>query len=197
MRIKDINSFHIYSCVAESAAREVVGSMKGLITKLFGKKKEPGPAVAEALAGLTEEYMVFSSMIYNNSEIGHVVFSRRQGLFVINAIKDKGEISYNGTHLLINRKPKSDPIKKALKDTFWLKATIKERTGLDVHITPLVVSENAWVKVEGPIIGVNVLESDRLVETITQAPGRKVLEDGVVMILRELHGTHTISYRGN
>ncbi len=168
--------------------------MKGLIKKIFGGKKEAGPAVAELLGGLSEEYTVFNSMIYDNSEIGYVVFSRRQGLFVINTRKDKGEITYNGSHLLINKKPKSDPIKKALKDTFWLRATIKERTGIDVPITPLVIFENARVKVGGPIIGVNALESSNLIDAITQAPERKALEDGVVMLLRELHGAYTINY---
>ncbi|HEX8947450.1 MAG TPA: hypothetical protein VF790_00735 [Dissulfurispiraceae bacterium] len=168
----------------------------GFIKKVFSGKKEAGPAVAKLLGGLPEEYTVFNGILYNHSEIHHIVFSKAQGLFVVNPAHEKGEVTYKGAHLLINRKPKSDVVKKTLKDTFWLKSTIREQLGMNVHITPLVAFENARVKITQPIIGVTVLESRGLVEAILNAPQRNVLEDGVVMVLRELQGIHTINYRG-
>ncbi len=169
--------------------------VKKFIKKIFTGSKEAGPLVAGLLGQLPEDYMVFSGILYNHSEIDHVVFNRQHGLFIINIAAGKGEVTYDGAQLLINRKPRSEVIKKTLKDTFWLKSTIRERMGLDVLVTPIVVFENAKVKVSGPIIGVTVVESGRLMDTVAQTPEKSHLEDGVVMVLRELHGIHTINYR--
>lgn len=170
--------------------------VKRFVKKLFSRKKQEGPALSEVLNELSAEYIVFSGIIHNNSEIGYVVFSRRQGLFIVNPGKDRGEVSYSGSHLIINKKPKSDAIKKALKDAFWLRATIREQIGIDVHITPIVAFENAKVKIDAPIIGVAVVESSAVLDIIIKAPEKMLLEDGVVMVLREKQGVHTMNYRG-
>lgn len=172
-----------------------MNGIKNIFRKVFGRKKDTGPPVAQLLSELSEEHIVFSGMLHNHSEIDHVVFNRKHGLFVINTFKDKGEVSYNGNHLFINKKQRSEAITKTLKDTFWLKASIRDMIGMDVHITSVVVFENAKVKISEPIIGVMILESKDLPDVIIKALERKALEDGVVMALRELHGTHTINYR--
>ena len=169
--------------------------IKDIIDKLLGRKKGPLITIPELLSGLPEGYEFFSSILYDRNEIDHVVFSRRQGLFLINSAQDKGTVSYNGTHMLINRKTRSDIIKKSLKDAFWLKSIIREQIGVDVFITPVVVFEKAKVKVTQLIIGVNVAEISGLTDIILNAPERNVLEDGVLMVLRELHGIQTIKYR--
>ncbi|MEW6117491.1 MAG: NERD domain-containing protein [Nitrospirota bacterium] len=172
-----------------------MSNVKEFIRKVFGRKREPGITVAQALAGLPEAYMVFNAVLYDHSGIDHIVFSRKQGLFLINAPAERGTVTCSGKHLLINDKERSDIIKKALKDTFWLKSTIRERIGLDVPITPVVAYENASVAVRQPLIGVTVLEAKDVLDALLHAPEKSILEDGVVMVLRELHGTHTISYR--
>lgn len=172
-----------------------MGNFKEVIRKVFRRKREPGITVSQALAGLPEDYMVFNAVLYDHNGIDHVVFTRRQGLFLINTPSEKGKATCNGKHLLLNNRERSEIIKKALKDTFWLKSTIRERIGLDVPITPVVAFENALVTVNQPIIGVTVLEAKGVFDAIMQAPEKSILEDGVVMVLRELHGTHTISYR--
>ena len=169
--------------------------IKDIIDRLLGRKKGPIVTVPELLSGLPEGYEFFSSILYDRNEIDHVVFSGKQGLFLINSAKEKGTVSYNGTHMLINRKTRSDIIKNGLKDAFWLKSIIREQIGVDVFITPVVVFEKAKVKVTQPIIGVVVVETGGLVDTILNAPERNVLEDGVLMVLRELHGIQTIKYR--
>ena len=169
--------------------------IKDIIDKLLGRNKGPAVTVPELLSGLQEGYEFFSSILYDKNEIDHVVFSRKQGLFLINSAHEKGTVSYNGTHMLINRKTRSDIIKNGLKDAFWLKSIIREQIGVDVFITPVVVFEKAKVKVTQPIIGVVVVETSGLVDTILNAPERNVLEDGVLMVLRELHGIQTIKYR--
>lgn len=166
-----------------------------LIRKVFAGKKEAGIIVEQVLGSMPEDYIVFSTILYDNNEINHVVFSKRQGLFLINVVADKGTVSYNGSLLHINNKPRSDSIKKTLKDTFWLKSTIRERIGLDVPITPIVVFEHARVNFSELVVGVAVKGSADLLSTILDAPEKKVLEDGVLIVLRELHGMHTISYR--
>lgn len=169
--------------------------IKSVIDRLLGRKRGPVVTVPELLSGLPEEYEFFSSILYDRNEIDHVVFSRKQGLFLINSALEKGTVSYNGTHMLINRKTRSDIIKNSLKDAFWLKSIIREQIGVDVFITPVVVFEKAKVKVTQPIIGVNVVEISGLTDIILKAPERNVLEDGVLMVLRELHGIQTIKYR--
>ena len=128
--------------------------IKDIIDKLLGRKKGPLITIPELLSGLPEGYEFFSSILYDRNEIDHVVFSRRQGLFLI-----------------------------------------REQIGVDVFITPVVVFEKAKVKVTQPIIGVNVAEISGLTDIILNAPERNVLEDGVLMVLRELHGIQTIKYR--
>lgn len=173
-----------------------MNTVKEFFSKIFGRKKDNLVTVSQALAGLPEEYTVFSSVLYGNSEISHVVFSRGQGVFLINSFAGKGEITFNGSTLVINRKPKSEAIQKSLKDTFWLKSTIREEIGIDAHIIPLAVYENAKVRLGEPVIGVRVIESAGLSETILNTPERKPLEDGILMVLRELHGTLTLKSRG-
>jgi hypothetical protein len=172
-----------------------MGTVRELIGKVFRRKKEPDKTVLQVLGDLPEEYSVFSSILYDNSDIDHVVFSRRQGLFLVNVANDKGTVTYDGTHLIINKKPRSDSIKKALKNIFWLKSILRERIGLNVPITPIVVFRQAKANVNQPVVGVMVMESGYLLDAICSAPEKKTLEDGVLIVLRELHGTHTISYR--
>ncbi|MEW5746472.1 MAG: hypothetical protein AB1805_13660 [Nitrospirota bacterium] len=170
----------------------------GLVKKVldvFGKSREPRETASHQLSRLPGDYLLFSTVLYNDSEVSHIVFSRSQGLFLINVSSERGTATYDGAHLCINRKPRSESIKKTLKDTFWLKSTLRERIGLDTPITPVVVFEQAEVAVDKPILGVKVIESSMLFDTIMAAPERGVLEDGVVLVLRELHSNHTMTYR--
>jgi hypothetical protein len=166
------------------------------IKKIFRGRRDKVATVQETLTCLPAEYLVFNGILYNDSEIHHVVFSRNKGLFVINTASGKGEVTYNGSRLLVKGKPRSEVVKKILQDIFWLKSTIREQIGVDVYITPIVVFENAKVSVNGPIIGVRVMEPVSLVDAVAHAPERNALEDGVVMVLRELHGVQVIRYRG-
>lgn len=166
-----------------------------LIKRIFSGKKHPGEPVRQILDRLPEDFTVFDGMLYNHSEIDHVIFNSGKGLFIVNSIPDKGEIAYNGSQLMINRKPRTEPIKRALRDTFWLKTAIREHIGVDVHVTPFVVSRFAKVKIDSPILGVSVIESSALLDAVTGAPGRTVLQNGVLMVLRELHGVNTVNNR--
>ena len=166
-----------------------------IIRKIFGPKRPPGETIPGILGGLPEDFVIFDNMLYNNSEIDHVIFNSGKGLFIINAIPDKGEVTYNGSQLLINRRPRSEPIKKALRDTFWVKAAIREHIGIDVHVTSLVVSRFARVRLDGPILGVSVIEGGALFAAVSGAPERNGLPNGVLMVLRELHGVNTLDNR--
>lgn len=166
-----------------------------LIRNIFGPKKPPGEPIPQILGRLPEDFVVFDNMLYNNSEIDHVIFNSGKGLFIINSIPDKGEVTYNGSQLLINRRPRSEPIKKALRDTFWVKSAIREHIGLDVHVTSLVVSRFARVRLNAPILGVSVIEGDALFDALSGALQRTGLPNGVLMVLRELHGVNTLNNR--
>ena len=148
------------------------------------------------LGELPEEYIIFSGIVYDNSEIAHVVFSRKQGLFIINNAAGKGEVTDKGSLLHINNKPHSEVIHKSLRDAFWLRSTIRQQIGVDAPINSLAVFENASVKIERPILGVTAVESRNLIDAITRSPEKTFLEDGVVMVLRELQGVRTINRRG-
>lgn len=169
-----------------------------LVRKLidsFGKTRVSQETALQQLGGLPGDYLLFSTVLYNDNEIGHLVFNRKQGLFLINVAADRGDVTYDGAYLCINATPRSDHIKKTLKDTFWLKTTIREQIGVDAPITPIVVFEQARVAVDKPILGVRVIESGRLFETLTGAPEKEPLADGVLFLLRELHINHTMTYR--
>src|SRR5208337_1666352 len=152
-------------------------NIRELFKKVFTRKKEVGPTVQQVLGELPEDYVVFSTILYNNSEIDHVVFSKSQGLFLINTAADKGTVSYDGEYLHVNNKRRSDAIKKTLKDTFWLKTTVRERIGLDVPITPVVAFERARVNFSELVVGVMVRESRDLLRAVLDAPEKKTLEE--------------------
>lgn len=169
--------------------------ISGLLHKLFGGGRQPGEPVADILTRLPEDYQVFNGLLYDANEIEYVLFHNRKGLFIITLRKDRSEVTSKGSRLHINRKPVNDPIKKALSHAFWLKSAIREKIGIDVPVTSMVVFENARVRDVAPILGVRVIASDGLLAAIDEIPAQAVLPDGVVMALRDLHGVNTINNR--
>lgn len=159
-----------------------------LIRKVFGGGGGIRPSARDVLTGLPEEYLVINGILYNNNEIHYVVFSRRQGLFIINTAAGRGRVTYNGSRLLVNGKPRSEAVQKVLKDTFWLKTAVREIAGVNAHITSLLVFEEAAVSVDRPILGVRVMEPGGLADAVLHAPECDELEDGVVAVLREMQG---------
>src|SRR3989344_3976341 len=88
--------------------------------------------------------VVFHDILGPSFNIDHVVVSPH-GIFTIETKtwnkKSKDEvIKFDGERLFINGySPERDPIKQSLAGAHWIKQTLKESTGKEFHIKPVIV----------------------------------------------------------
>ena len=88
-----------------------------------------------------------------------------------------GEVTYDGTALLINGKhPEKNFIKQTFNNVFWLKAELKKQTGLNVYVKAVIVFTNAFVGVADTIKGISVINKEHLIETLTEGIKKKDVE---------------------
>ncbi|MBF0329863.1 MAG: hypothetical protein HQL10_11955 [Nitrospirae bacterium] len=157
-----------------------------LIKKILNRNKKQSTTVSSVIASLPEDFEVFKDMLYNQNSIDYVVFGRGHGIFMLNLLHGKGDVTCDGKNLLMKRKICSSIIRKSLQDLFWLKSTIRERIGVDAAITPFVVCENARVKLDSHFAGINVIESCSLRDALVN-PLKEKLPQGMLVLLRELY----------
>lgn len=165
--------------------------MLSLLSRLFGKSKTAF-SLDDALQSLPEDYYVFKSILYNRNEIKAVVYERSQGIVLINTCEDKGTVKFYGNTVYVKRKPRSELITKTLQDTFWLKSTIRNQITLDVSVIPMIAFSLATVQVSSPFLGVRLIATEELVQAITSLPKTYNYPDGILVALRELHGSHNV-----
>lgn len=125
--------------------------------------------IADILNQLPDDYMVFHDIVSAYGNIDHVVI-KNNSVFLIETKSHRGEVTYNTNGLLINNKPaEKDFISQILRNTYWLKGRIKEMTGLDLFIKPLIVFTNAFVKAYKPVKNVSIINKKYLLLNLTKA----------------------------
>jgi len=135
------------------------------------RKAERGARAEETvdsiLCELKGEYALFHDVDTGYGDIDHIVLSKEYGLFIIETKSHFGEVTVsNGTLLLDDKAPEKDFIAQTLRNTMWLKQRIKETTGLDPWIQPIIVFTNAFVKEWKPVRGIILRNKKYLVSSI-------------------------------
>ena len=96
--------------------------------------------IGDMLTELSEDYLVLHDIDSPYGNIDHVVFSKRNGVFLIETKSHGGKVTVEGRTLLVNGKlPEKDFIAQALQNSFWLKKEIGNLIGPSPWITPILV----------------------------------------------------------
>ena len=108
--------------------------------------------VSENLEPLQKEgAYVLHDLVGGNFNLDHVVISRH-GVFVVETktrSKRSGnpKVTFDGENLLIDgMKPLDDPLRQARANATWLKNLLKESTGKDYLIKPVVAFPGWWIE---------------------------------------------------
>lgn len=111
--------------------------------------------VGQYLEGLRADgCIVFHDILGPNFNIDHVIVSQK-GVFTIETktwSKRSGEevVRFDGRNLIVNgRVPERDPIVQSMAEANWLKQIIRESTGRDLKVHPVIVFPGWWVDPEG------------------------------------------------
>ncbi len=110
-------------------------------------------AVGQYLELLREKgYRIFHDLIGGNFNLDHVIICEH-GIFVVETktyskpAKGKPEIQYNGQELIIDGfNTQQQIITQAKAEANWLQSVIKETTGKDLPVRPVVVFPGWYVK---------------------------------------------------
>lgn len=140
----------------------------------------------DALAGLPEKYDYLSGFPYDGSVIDHVVFSRKQGLFVINLSELAGTVTYEADRIYVEGKSVSHLLRKCLRDSSFIAAKIREQVNMYIPTTPILAFEKAEVRAVRSILGIEVVECKLVTRRIVEAPYVCNLHAGILDLLKDL-----------
>jgi hypothetical protein len=109
--------------------------------------------VGEYLDGLREDgHRVFHDLLGDNFNLDHVIVSTK-GIFVIETktyskpVKGDAKIQYDGEKIIVaGRNATKDPITQVTAASKWLKNILKESTGKEYMIKPVVVFPGWFVE---------------------------------------------------
>jgi hypothetical protein len=121
----------------------------------------------EILEKLGGENLSFKNVASRYGNIDHVALSKEHGFFLIETKAHSGRVSVVDCRLRVNGKlPERDFVAQALRNTYWLIEEIRNVTGLDAEITPLLVFTNASVDTSRPLKGIPITNRASLRATI-------------------------------
>lgn len=150
---------------------------KGTHFKKRAKDAERGAIgeekVDERIAELPEGYVSFHDLGFSGFNIDHVVVGPT-GVYVVETKSHNGKVTANGDALYLNgRPPEKDFINQTWSQTFHIRNLLKDRTGKDCPVKPVLCFSRAFVSVKGTVKGVTVVNSGYLTTFI--AKQKKVL----------------------
>jgi hypothetical protein len=128
--------------------------------------------IGAILDSLGDGYLVIHDIVSPYGNIDHIVIGKHAGLFLIETKAHGGRISVvNGRVLINGHEPEKDFIAQALKNTYWLRDKVREVTGLEIWIRPVLVFANAFVEQTPPIKGVQIV-NQKYLSRLLQQPDR-------------------------
>lgn len=144
-----VSSFSVY---------KIVKGMKRL--KLLKLGRDGERAVGQYLELLREEgCKIFHDLVGDNFNVDHVVISKK-GIFTIETktyskpAKGQAVIRYDGNNLTINGySPHKDLLVQARAEATWLKHLLKDSTGKEFQVRPVIVFPGWYV--ENDLAGFN------------------------------------------
>lgn len=136
-----------------------------------GKKRRarpPEPSVAEHLAALPADTIVYHHYPCPDGGLDHVVISKDHGLFVIESGPEVGHVTVEDGRLFINGQPAPAErvIRRVLHHAVWFRRELQRKTGLDEWVMPMLVFPGACIRRSLPIQDVRIVNRRYLVRTI-------------------------------
>jgi len=125
--------------------------------------------IGDLLRNLPEGYRVYHDVVSPYGNIDHVVLGDNDQVFLIETKAHHGEVTYNGSNLLIdNKMPEKNFISQIFKNTFWLRDEIKKWIDADIFIKPVIVFTNAFVKIPYPVKNISIVNKKYLTKVLTE-----------------------------
>jgi len=147
-------------------------------------------AIGQYLEGLRETgCRVFHDIVGNGFNLDHVVISQH-GVFVIETKtyskpqKGEAKITVAGEQILINGSPcKSDVVTQAKAEANWLKGVLRESSGKDIMVKPVVVFPGWYIDntTTSKSLNVWILNPKALPTYIENAPAVLTKEDMMLL----------------
>lgn len=129
--------------------------------------------IGSLLDTLGDDYLVANDVVSPHGNIDHVVMSKYGGISLIETKAHGGSVSAVNGRLLINgHEPEKDFIAQTLRNTYWLRDTIRKEINAETWITPIIVFTNAFVERTAPIKGVTIINRKYLLKEL-QRPNAK------------------------
>jgi hypothetical protein len=155
-------------------AVKLVGSIVVSNARTYRKqeRKAVRGAVAEEAIGhlleqLPEPRAIFHDVGTGRGDIDHILLSPAHGVILIETKSHHGTVEVQNGALLINgRPPEKDFIAQTIRNTMWLRQRLKETTGLDVWIQPIIVFTNAFVREWKPVRNILLRNKKYLLKAI-------------------------------
>ena len=118
---------------------------------------------------LSDDYLVLNGINSGHGNIDHVLPSETKGVFVIEIKPHNGQVTADGTGLLLNgQPPEEDFINQTLSNCQWFKEWIKKNLKMDAWVRGVVVFTNAFVGVRKPVRGVGVINKGHIQQHFEQ-----------------------------
>jgi hypothetical protein len=149
-----------------------------------GRGADGEERVGDILGQLPDDHIVLHDIVASYGNIDHVVLAPR-GVFAVETKSHRGRVTSDGVALFLNgRRLPKDPIRQALRNALWLRDRIRERTGLEVFVQPLLVFSRGFIPRPLPRLkGVFVTESQHLNQMIGQIRGRALPVERLISAL--------------
>lgn len=138
--------------------------------------------VEEKIMGLPDGYESFHDLAFDGFNIDHVVVGPT-GVYVVETKSHNGKVTANGDALLLNgRPPEKDFINQTWSQTYHIKNLLKERTGKEWPVKPVLCFSRAFVEARRPVKGVDVVNGGYLTKFITMKKPVLSPEDIAVLV---------------
>jgi len=170
---------------------------KGLFIKKRARDADRGAraeeVVAERLASLPEGYHAFHDLAFEGFNIDHVIVGPG-GIFLVETKSHREEVTARGDILLLNGKqPTKNFLNQAWSQTYQLRDLLKTHTSREWKIKPVLCFTRAFVKVRGPVKGVEVLNKKYLAAYLSGQPqilGTEEIETVTRIMRSRVSGQH-------
>jgi len=122
--------------------------------------------VAATMAGLPEGFTAFHDLTFTGFNIDHVAVGA-SGIYLIETKSHGGKVTADGDKLLLNgNPPDKDFINQTWSQTYQLKSYLKEQTGKEYQVKPVLCFSKAFVQLRQAVKGVAVVNAKFLNELL-------------------------------
>ena len=133
--------------------------------------------VAATMAELPEGFTAFHDLAFTGFNIDHVVIGT-SGIFLVETKSHGGKVTAEGNKLLLNGNPTDkDFINQTWSQTYQLKSFLKEQTGKEYQVKPVLCFSKAFVQLRQAVKGVAVVNSKFLNELLQRQKPQLSSED--------------------